>query len=45
MNCEYCGYYYKEEDDSVPRCHFEPRAPGEEAQHRASFLRVRSSDD
>lgn len=31
MNCEYCGYYYKEEDDSVPRCHFEPRAPGEEA--------------
>lgn len=31
MCCEHCGYWYRDEDDEVNRCHFEPRAPGEDA--------------
>ena len=23
MNCVDCGYYWREEDDAIPRCHFE----------------------
>lgn len=30
MECKDCAYCWKTEMDSYPRCHWEPRAPGEE---------------
>lgn len=29
MKCSDCFYYWKEDDERYPSCHWEPRAPGD----------------
>lgn len=29
MRCADCCYFWKEENESCPSCHWEPRAPGD----------------
>lgn len=31
MKCAECCYYWQDEDESRPRCHFEPRCSGDMA--------------